>query len=231
MNSLFSKVRATVLGHTHDLLDKVIDIDSIPVIKQYVRDLEEALDKMRHEAAAAAAHVTTLHARRTQINRSVDQEKAKAVILLKNSDEQSKAAARAAAGKIHDAQEELGQLAEEISAAEQNSAALDKAVTALGAKHDQMLRQVRMLESKDRSARAMNAANAGLKQAQDLSALDVAGNIDNVSARIDERHAVAQEEFNRNLAAMGDQSDPVRESAVDDILSSLTAEAEAPTPQ
>ena len=59
MAGLLEKVRIGVLAQAHNLLDKLIDINSPQAVKQYIRDLESSISGIENDAAEAAGHVTT----------------------------------------------------------------------------------------------------------------------------------------------------------------------------
>src|SRR5262249_42132502 len=44
--SLFEKFRLATLGNLHDVLDRVIDMNSTEAVKQQIRDLEGAMDQI-----------------------------------------------------------------------------------------------------------------------------------------------------------------------------------------
>jgi len=47
MAGLFQKARIAALSAAHALMDKVVDLNSIGAVKQYVRDLEKPLETWR----------------------------------------------------------------------------------------------------------------------------------------------------------------------------------------
>jgi phage shock protein A len=95
--SLFSKIHTVVTAYSHELVDKIIDTNSIPVVKQYVRDLEDALSRLKHEAAVAAARVTTLSQELITEKNNVAIDIARAKSYLAKGDEKT---ARAVATRI-----------------------------------------------------------------------------------------------------------------------------------
>jgi phage shock protein A len=216
--SLFAKVRTLVVAHANDLVDKTVDMDSIPVLRQYVRDLEDAIAKSKHEAAVAAANVTTLTNSRDLLQKTLDADTQRTKLLLAKNDE---AGARSVAGRIHDSQQEIASLNDQITAATDNSKALDGAVAKMDAKHQEIMSQLRMLESKDRSAKSLHQATASLKEASAITDASSEMNVDNIAQRIDQRSNEEREEFNRTVSGMTPEPDPLKDAAVDDILNSL----------
>src|SRR5258708_40052018 len=67
MSGFIAKLRVVTLGTVHDLLDKAIDLNSPSVIRQYTRDLEDALDRMKQEAVNQAGTVRTLQREKVEL--------------------------------------------------------------------------------------------------------------------------------------------------------------------
>jgi hypothetical protein len=67
----------------------------------------------------------------------------------------------------------------------------------------------------------MESATRSLKSAAALTDNDVSGSVDNLAAKIHQRSAVANEEFNRAVGSFDAPPDPLKDAAVDDILASL----------
>ena len=217
--SLFSRIRTVTLAYSNNLLDKAIDMNSLPVVRQYIRDLEDAIDKTNHESAVAHANVTVLQAQIDGTTKTIDLDTKRAQAYLAKSDE---ANARLVASRIHDSQILLDSLKEQISQATTNSEQLDSALNKMQSKHSDVMGQLRVLESKDRQASALHGATSSLKAASAiLGSNDVADSVDSISRKIDQKAAVENEEFNRAVGAFDTPPDPLKDAAVDDILASL----------
>lgn len=217
---LFSKIRTAVAGYSNELVDKAIESKPLPYLKQHVRELEAAMGDINHQAAVAAATITTLGNQKAAALKSIENEQATAKAYLSKGDQTS---ARQVAGRIHDLQQRVVTLDEQIKIATENSKALDQAREAIKTKHDQTMSRVRDLEMKDRSSRALESASKHLQQAGEVlsSASVAASTIDDVASKVDARSDLAREEFNRTMADFQPASDPVRDQAVDSILESL----------
>jgi phage shock protein A len=221
MSSLFSRLRVVTLAYSNNLLDKAVDMNSIPVVKQYIRDLEDAIEKTNHESAVATANVSVLQTQIDNVTKTTTLDTDRAKAFLAKNDEVS---ARLVAGRIHDNQVLLGSLKEQIEQATNNAQQLNTALEKMRNKHNEMMNQMRILESQDRQARSMESATSSLKAAGALVSNDVSGSVDNLAQKIHQRSAVANEEFNRAVGAFDAPVDPLKEAAVDDILSSLKPE-------
>ena len=217
--NLLSRLRTVTLAYGNNLLDKAVDMNSIPVLKQYVRDLEDAIEKTNHESAVAHANVSVLQTQIDGTSKTINLDTQRAQAYLAKSDETN---ARLVATRIHENQILVDSLKEQISQATSNSQQLDSALQKMQAKHSEVMIQLRVLESKDRQASALSTATSSLKQASAiLGSNDVADSVDSISRKIDTRAAVANEEFNRAVSAFDTPDDPLKTAAVDDILASL----------
>lgn len=219
-----NKTRVVIMAHMNELVDKAVDMNSIPVLKQYVRDLEDATATTRHQSAVAAAQVTGLERdlKLAQDDITTDTARAKAFVAQNN-----EAGARTVAGRIADHQQTVATLTAQIATAKEQSHALDASVEKMRAKHDTILARVRDLESKDSSARALEQATASIKSADAALHQGVDSSVDDLAKRIDSRNDVAREEFARTTAEMDEPEDPLKKQAVDDILAGLKAEPTA----
>jgi hypothetical protein len=59
-DSLRNKARVLGLGFLHNLLDQAIDMNSIPTLQQYERDLESAVYQLMEAQALNNARVSQL---------------------------------------------------------------------------------------------------------------------------------------------------------------------------
>lgn len=212
------KVHTLVKAEANSLLDKVIDMNSIPMIRQYVRDLEDGIARTEHESAVAKASVTTATRQIASLQKTVEYEKQIVQAYLAKGDESS---ARTVAGQIHSNTEELAALNSQLETATTLSNNLASVVEKLNAKHQTCVNQLRTLELKDRTAKSMSAATSSLKGASNLMSNDVNSSIDNISRKIDERLDVANTEFSQVAGKFDEPADPLKDAAVDDILNSL----------
>jgi phage shock protein A len=224
MASFTQRLRTFVKAEANDLLTKTIDENSIPMLKQYVRDLEDGISKTTHEAAAAAASITTLTRKRSTLNSSIsrDTEVAKAYLSTGN-----EAAARQVAERIHTNQGFADSFTQQITTATEQSKQLDRVVEQLNAKHTLVMSRLDALENTSNNSRALAQATQALKSAQALTSFDVNSSVDNAAERITAKNDLVQEEFKRTVAGFDTPSDPVKDAEVDSILNSLRASSSA----
>ena len=51
MSGIFEKIRVSALAGVHGVLDKVIDLNKVGVVEQYIRELEDERKKLQDELA------------------------------------------------------------------------------------------------------------------------------------------------------------------------------------
>jgi phage shock protein A len=213
-----------VVGQAHELLSKEINYNSIPALKQYVRDLEEAISRIQHEAAAAAGQTVTLKRQVGDLTHAIESDKAKISTYLTSNPPQE-AAAKQAGTRVISEQKQLVELQERLTAQTTQSSKMDEAVATLNAKHTEILTKVRALESKDRGAKDLAHATAAFKQASELANTNgVDASIDNIGAGIEARNDAANVEFDRTLGGFSGSSastDPEASADLDALLNSF----------
>lgn len=219
------KTRVVILGNLNELLDKQIDMNSIPVLKQYIRDMEDALDQAQHQRSVARAQVVTRSRDLEVAKDAMAADERRAQAYLSSNDEKS---ARLVAGRIHDEQENIANLQSQIAAANAQASQLDAAVETLRSRHDSTLNRVRILQGKDATAKAMEKGATAVKNIGAAIGTGVDSSIDDVSRRIDERSDLAQQEFTDAMGSIEAPPDPLKDKAVDDILAGLKEKAAAP---
>lgn len=223
MSGFLQKLRVITLGAAHDLLDKSIDLNSPSALRQYVRDLEDALSKMKSEAVIQAGAVRTLTRERGDLLASVEQKKA-SIQADVNANNQIRA--RQTATIVVTLQSQLDRNAGELENQKTASTNLDAAVERLETKHIDMVNRVRELERIDRTSKAKEQSANALESASRLASTGSAISIDDIESKVRSRGDVADEKFSRAMADTQIPEDPTTASAVDDLLASMQ-----PTPQ
>jgi phage shock protein A len=218
--SFINRVRQDLMAQANNLLDKSEKAQTIPVVKQKIRDLEAGLDKTRHEAAVAKANVTGLNRQKLELQHRIDQELAAAKSYLHQTPP-NETAAKSVAINIHNHQEELKHFDEQIQAATTHSQQFDAVVEKLEAAHTQELSKLHSMQSTINMTQGMKQSMATLKSADELLTPD--SSVDSLADDAQREADVANEEFNRTVATMQHPVDPVQDAAADDILASLRA--------
>lgn len=216
MTTFIQKLRVTILGNVHQLLDKAIDLNSPAVVRQYVRDLEDAQDKLRNEAAIQAGQLRTFKREVADMQGRVDLGKA---TLTKLQTTGTPALAKSKASEIVALQKSIATEQAQIPELEAAAAKLDEAVANLETRHTQMVQQLRTLERLDRDSKSKEQATRALQAAGRLVSGGADVSVDDVQSRIQARNDVASEKFDR---AMGDvklpEDDPNTAEAVEQLL-------------
>lgn len=211
MTGLFQKARVAALSSAHSLLDKIIDLNSIGAVKQYVRDLENALEDLEDAAATAAGHLRTvqrdaiqLRSQAKELNQNID-------FIISDDNPANDHLARPLEARLIGLEQRIKGKDEEMTEGQKSSLALNQAVSALQAKYHSMIEQMQRLEAMDAAARAKESAVEAMRNAGRISS--TAGNvsIDAVADRIQRRSDVADAKFEQ---AMGEMSSQVEKDVV-----------------
>jgi len=200
MTSLLQKIRTAVLANAHDLIDKVIDLNSIGAVKQHIRDLEESIGQMTEAAIQAGGHRRTVERETAQLAAQVAELNTNIDFIITDGDEANDHLALPMEARLAALEEQQAAVEVELTTAVQVSQALDEALSTIKAKHQQMLAQLSRLEAMDRAAKAKEQAAETLEQ---VGAMDMEGaqaSVDDVTARIQRRSDVADERFQRAMA-------------------------------
>lgn len=217
--SFLARLGVVMKAHANDLLDKEIDRNSIPVVKEYIRELEDGLGVTEHNAALAAARITTLNDQRTALQHTIDQDTERAKAFKAQGDLTH---AQTAASRVIDGRKQADLLDQQIAAAKTASEHMDDAVAQIKTKHDEMMNQLRSLELEDGNAKALEQSTKSLKAVQTIASSVDAPNVDNLAARIHEHNNAATEEFNRTVNGFKPaEPDPLKQNAVNDLLATL----------
>lgn len=220
MTTFMSKLRTVTLGTVHDLLDKAIDMNSPSFLRQYVRDLEDALDQMRNQAAIQAGQVRTMIRELGVEQHNIDAK----TKMTQSSLEQGKTdVARIQAADVVRMKKELDRLTTDLESQKQSSAAIDKSVELLEQKHSLMLSRLRELERLDRDSKAKEQAAAAMAGAGKLVEGGADISVDDIESKMRERNDVASEKFDRAMGSIHTPEEDVETTqAVDDLLGELS---------
>jgi phage shock protein A len=217
--SLLHRVSTLISAGANEAVDKAIDHNSIPVVKQEIRDLEVKQSEVTHFAAAADANVTIINNQITAVQKDIDHNTAEAKAAKAQGDIPT---ATAYAQKVVDAKGHLETLNQQLENAKTNAQHMNDAAAQVTARHDALMTQLRSLEAEDQQARALNTASAGLKVVQDLTDSVDGPNVDNLAQHIHEKSVTAQAEFDRTAASFKPTPvDPLANAAATDLLASL----------
>lgn len=197
-----TKLRAVTLGAAHDLLDKAVDLNSPSVVRQYVRDLEAALDKLKSESAIQDGTLRTQLREQSDLQSSIESDKATISKLLASTDPTGKALATAKANLVITKQQHLAEIADAITNQQNVAIGMKNAVISLESKHDQMVARVRELERLDRESKAKESAASAITNAGRIISDIDSPSVDDLADRMHRRNDVASAKFDQAVGGL-----------------------------
>jgi len=154
MASLFEKARIAALSAAHSLLDKVVDLNSIGAVKQYVRDLENALEDLEDATAIAAGHVRTLEREDEQINYQIKELNQNIDFILSDNKPDNDYLATPLEARLIGLEQRASTKVQEIEDGHKTARALSEAASTLRTRYHNMVQQVQRLEAMDMATKA-----------------------------------------------------------------------------
>lgn len=233
MGAILKKMRIIFLSNVNALLDKVIDLNSTEAVKQYIRDLEEAITELNESLAEARGDLATDSrklasdmAKATELDASID-------VLLGDNDPSNDGSAATLQQRLNTLKRTIETDQQNVVADQKDIEGLSHVLEALKSKHESMMEVLGRIESNERSAAADNRAADALNAAN--AALGTAGavSVDNVVARTEHSADVAAARMGAALGEFEDTADQdvERAQALADIAArkARLAGASAPT--
>jgi phage shock protein A len=211
MAGLFQKARIAALSAAHSLLDKTIDLNSIGAVKQYVRDLENALEDLEDATAAASGHVRTVQRDFDQITFQIKELNQNIDFILTDTKPENDSLAAPLEARLIGLEQRVSTKKDEIEAGTKTAQALSEATSTLRTRYQNMVQQVQRLEAMDMATKAKENAARAMREAGKIAATGSDVSIDAVTDRMQRRADVADARFEQ---AMGVMSDEVRKDVV-----------------
>src|SRR5438045_440711 len=206
METLRQKARVLSLAWLHQIADAAIDTHSIPVVQQYIRDLEQAIADLREAQAendgviaGLNRQISKLHQQEATLNTQADAH------LQLNPPREDLAAT--VEQRLQEVESSLTPLNNQLEKTQAIQAQYQQVMSALEAKHATMMRQLQTLQSLDASASAEERAARALHSVS--SALGGTSSIDDITARIQSHADVAHARLQQEMGAVTPQPDPV----------------------
>jgi phage shock protein A len=211
-DSLSNKARVLGLGFLHNLLDRAIDMNSIPTLQQYERDLESAVYQLMEAQALN-------NARSSQLQNNIAQLDSQEAILDNQIDRLLQLNREDLAGQVQARLDTLNRqeepLVQELQTLEGLKSQYNLALQKLKAKQDAMRTQIAHLQSLQQSADAQLHAADAIKQVNDI--LGASGSTDNLAARIDAKSRYAQERLQQEMGPLQQEDEVSAVLEQDDI--------------
>jgi phage shock protein A len=215
-------VRTLVVGTVNDLLQKEIDLNSPVMLRQYVRDLEDALGHMKLQGATQAGAVLTAKRVKKETERDVALLEKTIGNLMAQSHEEL---ARPKAEQLVRLREKFAKCDEDIKSAEEASNNIDLTVSRIEAKHAEMVDRVHELERLDHDTKAKQESAKAISQFSKALNSSNSPNIDALESRMRQQNDVAQAQFQRALGDVHIEEDPALTADVNDVLAHFRPKA------
>jgi phage shock protein A len=205
MAGLFQKARVAALSAAHALLDKAIDLNSVGAVKQYVRDLENALEDLEDAAATEAGHLRTVQRDSLQIQSQIKELNQNIDFILSDNNPANDHLAKPLEARLIGLEQRSNSKKEEMLSAQKSSQALSEAVSNLRAKYQSMVEQLQHLAAMDAAARAKEGAVQAIRSAGRITSAGGSVSVDDIAARIQRRSDVADAKFEQAMGEMSGQ--------------------------
>ncbi len=223
MGGIFSKIRAVTLGGVNDILDKAIDLNSPSMVRQYVRDLEDAIDKLQSENGVQAGQLRTLQRERSEVSIQIDNDKA---TIQKLQEKNAVDLARKKAATVIQNQKRISDIDKNIETQQKSVDSLKQTIEALNAKHNQMVSRVHDLERLDRDSKAKEQAAAAINSASKIVGSIDSVSVDDVVGKMNRRHDIAEAKFDQAMGNLHiDEESDADKDDVDALLAELSPAA------
>lgn len=234
MAGLFDKLRTTVLAAAHGLIDKSIDLNSIEVVRQHVRDLETAIGEGKGSYAAAVGYVRSLEREVAELETRISTTNNNIDLLLNDGDPSNDESAVKLEEDLVGLEETMAVKREELQSARQTAGEFAEVLDAMKARHRDMLQRVQQLAALERQAKTKTQAAAAITRASRAMGGGVDASVDDVEARIRRRADEADVLLEQANASMTDtpEQDVRRAHALARIQARrnrMAVEAEAPS--
>jgi phage shock protein A len=207
MTGLFQKARIAALSTAHALLDKVVDLNSIGAVKQYVRDLESALEDLEDASAAASGHVRTVKRDAEQLKSQIKELNQNIDFILSDNKPENDHLATPMEARLIGLEQRVSTKDEEIATGQKTAQALAEAVSTLRIRYQNMVQQVQRLEAMDMATKAKENAVSAIRQAGKITSAGGDVSVDAVADRIQRRADVADAKFEQAFGEMNNDVD------------------------
>lgn len=192
MASLLEKVNILIKANLHYMADQALQANSVAVVNQYIREIENNLDDLNDAVATVGGQVKTIRRKR-------DEYQAKATTLDHNIDvfltEGNEALAVAAQAKLNSTQRTVESYDQQLAQLEREYEALRSAKLKLEAKLATTRQEKDELQALMDLARAKEISNKAMRSLDDLAGAgdaDVARVADAVRSRLDKASAESE---------------------------------------
>lgn len=192
MASLLEKVSTLIQANLHSLVDNALKSNSMAVIDQYIRDVDNNLDALEDAAATVGGQVKTLERKRDEYKKQMDElDRNIDLFLTQNKDD----LARAAQAKLNSVKGLYDTYNSQLERQQKEYKSLLDARLKLQAKLTTIRQQREEMVALLDLAKAKEITNKAIKSLDDLAGVgdtDVARMADSIRTRLDQASARAE---------------------------------------
>jgi phage shock protein A len=192
MASLLDKVSTLIQANLHSLVDNALKSNSMAVIDQYIRDVDNNLDALEDAAATVGGQVKTLERKRDEYKKQMDElDRNIDLFLTQNKDD----LARAAQAKLNSVRGLYDTYNSQLERQQKEYKSLLDARLKLQAKLTTIRQQREEMVALLDLAKAKEITNKAIKSLDDLAGVgdtDVARMADSIRTRLDQASARAE---------------------------------------
>lgn len=189
MASLLEKVRTLISANLHAIVDAALKSNSISVVDQYIRQIEDSLEDLEDATATVGGQVKTLRRKLEEYRRKADELDRNIDLFLKDGKEEVAAAAQS---KLNSTQRLVVNYEEQLARQEKEFAALQDARLKLEAKLTSIRQEREELQALLDLARSKELTAKAIGSLDDLAGsgdTDVARIAESIRARLDKATA------------------------------------------
>ncbi len=189
MASLLEKVRTLISANLHAIVDAALKSNSIAVVDQYIRQIEDSLEDLEDATATVGGQVKTLRRKLNEYSDKADELDRNIDLFLKDGKDEVAAAAQS---KLNSTQRLVENYAEQLARQEKEFEALQNARLKLEAKLTSIRQEREELQALLDLARSKEITADAISSLDDLAGsgdTDVARIAESIRARLDKATA------------------------------------------
>jgi phage shock protein A len=189
MASLLEKVRTLISANLHAIVDAALKSNSIAVVDQYIRQIEDSLEDLEDATATVGGQVKTLRRKLEEYRSKADELDRNIDLFLKDGKDEVAAAAQS---KLNSTQRLVDNYAEQLTRQEKEFEALQDARLKLEAKLTSIRQEREELQALLDLARSKEITAEAISSLDDLAGsgdADVARIAESIRARLDKATA------------------------------------------
>lgn len=192
MASLLEKVQTLISANLHSLVDNALKANSMAVIDQYIRDVDNNLDALEDAAATVGGQVKTLQRKRDEYARQIAELDKNIDMFLTQNKEDLARAAQARLNSIRDLhdtfQSQLERQEREYKSLLDARLKLQAKLTTIRQQREEMAALLELARAKEITTRAVRS----LDDLAGVGDVDVARMADSIRSRLDKASAEAE---------------------------------------